>query len=234
MDFYYLQKVTLIDYPGKVSCTLFTHGCNFSCPFCHNPELVIEKWDKSISKEFTEDKILKFLDDRKGKLDAVVVTGGEPLLWDDKLLTFLLKVKEMGYLVKVDTNGAFPEILRNFIEKQIVDYWAMDVKNSEKAYSETAGVEVEIIKIKESIELIKNSGVDYEFRTTVVPGLHDLQKVEGVGKLVKGSNKLILQNFRKGKCVDFKYSDLKGFSKNRLDEFKGVLEKYVDKVDIRD
>ncbi len=234
MDFYYLQKVTLIDYPGKISCTTFTHRCNFSCPFCHNPELVIEKWDKKISQGFTEDKVLEFLKSRKGKLDAVVITGGEPLLWNKDLMSFLEEVKKMGYLIKVDSNGSFPEVLDDYIKKEIVDYWAMDIKNSESFYSETAGVNVDIEKIKKSIDLIKNSEVDYEFRTTVVPGLHDLEKVKGIGKLVKNSKRFVIQNFRKGKCIDKKYSDLKGFDKEVLSGFKSVLEEYVEEVCIRD
>jgi len=165
-------------------------------------------------------------------LDGVVFTGGEPLLHKE-LVSFLLKVKELGYLVKMDTNGTNPDFLRSLIDKKLVDFVAMDVKNSLEKYEETARAPVDISKIMESIELIRNF-VDYEFRCTVVPGLHTKEDIEKIGLLLKGSKKFAIQNFKPAKeVIEEKYKVMKGFSKEELEGFKEVMEKYVDVVEVR-
>lgn len=228
-----MQKVTLIDYPGKVGCTLFTYGCNFKCPFCHNPELVIDKWSRKVTSDYKEDKVMGFLESRKGKLDAVTVTGGEPLLWDQELLLFLQKIKNMGYHIKLDTNGSFPERIRKFISKRVVDYWAMDIKNSLDGYEKSSGSKLVVEKVVESINLIKDSGIDYEFRTTVVPGFHDNDSIDQIGKLLDGASRFYIQNFNPGKTIDHNLNIKKGFNSEKLEQFKNILSKYIKEVFIR-
>lgn len=226
-----IQKTTLIDYPGKIACTLFLFGCNFRCGFCHNPELVI----REESTDLNEEEILEFLEKRKNKLDGVCFTGGEPLLSLEK--EFVKKIKEKGYLIKIDTNGSFPEKLKEFIEEKLVDYIAMDLKSSEKKYSEIVNVRVDLKKIEESIKLIVNSGLDYEFRTTVIPNIHD--EIENIGKwvlsLIGGKGKkYCLQGFvNNGKFNDEKFNDEKDFSKEKLNDLKVITEKYFDGVEVR-
>jgi len=159
------QKLTLIDYPGKIATTVFTVGCSFRCPFCHNPELVLPDHFPAPNK--MEKEFFEFLKKRKGKIQGVCITGGEPTIQPD-IIAFIKKVKKMGFLVKLDSNGTRPDILKKVIDGKLVDFIAMDIKNSLKKYSKTVGTKVDIERIKLSIELIMNSGIDYEFRTTVV------------------------------------------------------------------
>lgn len=185
------QKMTVLDYPDKVACTVFLTGCNFRCPFCHNASLVTEKWSRGVD----EKEILDYLKKRKGILDGVCVTGGEPLLNAD-IDIFLKKIKDLGYLVKLDTNGTNPDKLRELIEAELVDYIAMDIKNSAEKYAETCGVKaVNFTSIKESINMLINGNIDYEFRTTVVSPLHTPDDFEGIGKLIEGAKVLYLQGF---------------------------------------
>ncbi|MGN1117523.1 MAG: anaerobic ribonucleoside-triphosphate reductase activating protein, partial [Acutalibacteraceae bacterium] len=165
MKIYGLQKMTLLDFPGKVACTLFTGGCNFRCPFCHNARLVTEL-DKD--EVYSEEEIFEYLRKRVGILDGVCITGGEPLMNAD-IADFITKVRELGYAVKLDTNGSYPETLKNLIDRGLVDYIAMDIKNTPEKYAQTIGVKkFDFTPIKKSIEIIMQSGVPYEFRTTVV------------------------------------------------------------------
>ena len=168
------QKFSLIDYPGKISAVIFTQGCNFRCPYCHNPELVLPEL---FEKEMLFDEILDFLKLRKEKLDGVVITGGEPTLQRD-LAAVIRKIKDLGYSVKLDTNGTNPEILKDLLEAKLLDYVAMDIKAPFEKYGELAGVEVGIDKIKQSVRQIMISGIDYEFRTTVVKYLLTDRDVE--------------------------------------------------------
>lgn len=192
------QKMTLIDYPGKIAATVFTAGCNFRCPFCHNPELVaIDPGDMSLFRE-QEKKFLDFLEGRKGLLDGVCITGGEPTVQAD-IVPFMRKLKDMGFLVKLDSNGTRPEILEEIFREGLADYVAMDIKNSAEKYAETAGTAVDMDKIRKSIRLIMESGADYEFRTTVVPGLHEEEDFDGVASLIEGAKRYYLQIFRDGK-----------------------------------
>ena len=185
------QKLTLLDFPGKVACIVFTPGCNFRCPFCHNASLVTHIDGERIDEE----EILSYLKKRQGLLDGVVVTGGEPTLQGD-LADFLGKVKALGYAVKLDTNGTSPEKLKTLVEKGLVDYVAMDIKNTAAKYPVTAGCGSAVLgKVEESIDFLLTDTVDYEFRTTVTAELHTPQDIGDIAKRIKGAKRYFLQNF---------------------------------------
>ncbi len=185
------QKMTLLDFPGKVACTVFTGGCNFRCPFCHNALLVTEDF----KAEFTEADILSFLEKRKGLLDGVCITGGEPLLQPD-IADFIRKIKAMGYAVKLDTNGSFPEKLKALVNDGLIDYVAMDIKNSMEKYTLTAGSSSDILpEIGESIDFLISGAVDYEFRTTVVKEFHTVSDIAATAERIKGARRYFLQYF---------------------------------------
>ncbi|MCR5287071.1 MAG: anaerobic ribonucleoside-triphosphate reductase activating protein [Saccharofermentans sp.] len=187
-----IQKLTLLDYPGVVACTVFTLGCNMRCPFCHN-SLLVTKTDEA--EEYPLEDFFAFLEKRRGILDGVCVTGGEPLIHSDAG-EFIAKIKALGYKVKLDTNGSFPEKLEEILKSGNVDYVAMDIKNSPEKYAETVGIPgFDVSKIQRSIEIIRSSGVEYEFRTTVVSPLHNAESIAGAAQMVKGSPKYFLQNF---------------------------------------
>lgn len=190
MNFAGIQKLTLLDYPGKVACIVFTKGCNFRCPFCHNASLVEGGEGPLIS----DTEVLSFLSKRMGVLEGICISGGEPLLQKD-IADFMGKVKKLGYSVKLDTNGSNPEMLEQLIKDGLVDYVAMDIKNSLENYDKTCGVSVDISKIQKSIEILKTSGIDYEFRTTVVNELHTVSDIEEIGKMLSGDSKYFLQSF---------------------------------------
>ena len=184
-----LEKTTLIDYPGKVACMIYTIGCNFHCPYCHNPELVDETAD-----EIDIEDIFKLLEERKKLLDGVVITGGEPTLHDD-LLDMMARIKKLGYLIKLDSNGTRPEMLRKAVKLGLVDYIAMDIKAPLSSYSQQVARPVDTEAIKESIKFIMSCGVDYEFRTTIVKSLLSEDEVEEIVKSIKGAKKYYLQKF---------------------------------------
>ena len=187
-----IQKLTLLDYPGHTACTVFLAGCNMRCPFCHNAELFGGKVEEVMST----DAFLKFLTTRQGLLDGVVVTGGEPTLQKD-LGDFLGKVKALGYAVKLDTNGTNPEMLKSIVSAGLVDYVAMDIKNTFEKYPVTAGCGgVDVAKIEESIDLLLTDVVDYEFRTTVTAELHTPQDIGGIASRIRGAKRYFLQNFK--------------------------------------
>ncbi len=185
-----LQKLTLLDYPGKMACTVFTSGCNLRCPFCHNAGLVTHIDGQYITSE----EVLDFLATRKNKLEGMCLTGGEPLLNSD-VAEFLYKVKQMGFSVKLDTNGTFPELLESIIKDRLADYVAMDIKNSADKYNLTCGREVNMRNILKSVELLKCGKTDYEFRTTVVRQLHDEEDIESIAKWLSGAKVWYLQQF---------------------------------------
>lgn len=186
------QKLTLLDYPEKMACIVFTAGCNFRCPFCHNASLVTHIDD---SFTYTEEEIFSYLEKRRGLLDGVCISGGEPLLQPD-IEEFTIKVKSLGYLVKLDTNGSFPDKLISLVNKGLIDYVAMDIKNSKEKYPKTAGlVNLKIEDIEKSIEFLLGGTVDYEFRTTVAEGLHTVEDIEKIADWIKGAKKYFLQNF---------------------------------------
>lgn len=187
-----IQKLTLLDYPGTVACTVFTLGCNMRCPFCHNALLVTKTEEAEV---YPEEEFFAFLNKRRGILDGVCVTGGEPLLQSDAG-EFIAKIKALGYKVKLDTNGSFPDRLEEILKSGNVDYVAMDIKNSPEKYAETVGIPgFDVSKIQRSIEIIRSSGIEYEFRTTVVAPLHNGESITGAAQMVKGSPKYFLQNF---------------------------------------
>lgn len=206
------QKMTVLDYPDKVACTIFLAGCNFKCPFCHNASLVTGNRNHGIDKE----EIFSYLEKRKSLLDGVCITGGEPLLNDD-IDELIRPIKEMGYFVKLDTNGTNPTKLRKLIDDGLVDFVAMDIKNNSEKYAATCGVKaVNFTNIKESINLLIEGNIDYEFRTTVVQPLHCVEDAKGIGELVKGAKALYLQGF-----VDS--GELIGEGMNAMDR-KSMLE----------
>ena len=226
MDFVGIDKFSLLDYDENVSVVLFAPTCNFRCPFCHNGQSVL---DNNLAIPF--DEILDFLKTRTGLIDAVVVSGGEPTLMND-LVSKIEKIKELGFKIKLDTNGTNPDVLRELLRKNLLNYIAMDIKNSEDKYAETVGVTNPLLsKIKESISIIMNSGIDYEFRTTLVAEYHSKESIEKIGELIKGANKLYLQ----------KFVDREGVIKKGLHpveevwalSFKEILLGYVKQVELR-
>ncbi len=227
-----IQKFTLIDYPGKTACTLFFYGCNFKCGFCHNPELVILKNDN----EHKENDVLDFLRKRKKYLDAVCITGGEPLLTLD--IEFIKKIKSLGYLVKIDTNGSFPEKLKKLIELNLVDYIAMDIKGAKEDYKKITNSNIELEKIEESIRLISNFK-NYEFRTTILEKIHSENKFkEMMGWLALISGKKMknfsLQGFKNlGKLIDKNLEKEKETSENYLKNLSKIAQEYFDNVEIK-
>lgn len=192
MKFNGFQKLTLLDYPGKVACTLFTAGCNLRCPFCHNASLVTHI-DNVVS--YDEGEILDFLQKRQGILEGVCITGGEPLM-QSGIIDFIKKVKELGYSVKLDTNGTFPEKLTMLAESKLIDYVAMDIKNCKEKYALTSGItDLNIGNIEKSVEFLLSGKIGYEFRTTVVTEFHTPQDIGEIAKWIKGADKYYLQNF---------------------------------------
>lgn len=230
-----IQKLSLLDYPGKIAATIFTGGCNFRCGFCHNAQLVT---DVTSAEVHHEDEILDFLARRTGKLDGICITGGEPLLQSD-LASFIKKVRAMGFSIKLDTNGAFPDKLASLLSDGLVDYIAMDIKNSEEKYPLTIGIPgFDVAPIKKSIGIIISSGVDYEFRTTLVKGLHDAGDMPGIGELIRGAKAHYLQNFiDSGDLVGFRDTSapisMSGFTRPEVEHFQGILAPYVGLSAIR-
>jgi len=224
-----LQKTTVIDYPGKVACTVFLPDCDFRCPFCHNPSLINDV--KSLQL-IPESEFFDFLDSRKGWLEGVCITGGEPLL-SPGLLEFVRKIKSRGLLVKLDTNGSLPKLLKCLLDDKLLDYIAMDIKASPERYSAAAGVRVNMTDIQESINLIRSSGVAYEFRTTVIPRLHSRDDFIRIGEWLEGSELYVLQQFRNGEVLDPSYKDEQSYAEADLKEFAELLRPYFRKVSLR-
>ena len=188
-----LQKMTLLDFPGRVACTVFTAGCNLRCPFCHNSELVLPERNPEL---MDEEYFFSFLKKRQGVLEGVCVTGGEPLLQKD-VEDFLRRIKELGFAVKLDTNGCFPDRLKALVEAGLVDFVAMDIKNSPARYAETAGIPaLDITAVQESVRFLLSGTVDYEFRTTVAAQLHDESSFHAIGAWLRGAKNYAIQNFR--------------------------------------
>lgn len=223
-----LQKSSLIDYPEKISAIIFTQGCNFRCPYCHNPELIKVGADNFI----VVDSVLDFLKTRIGKLDGVVITGGEPCLQRD-LVRFINAVKSLGFLVKLDTNGSKPDVLKALLDENLLDYVAMDIKAPLEKYSQVAGVKIDTSNISKSIELIKKSGIGCEFRTTVVKSQLDLGDFEKIGEMISGASKYYLQKFVPTKTVNPDFINEKTYSDDEFEEIAGILKKYVKDVEVR-
>jgi len=184
------QKTSLLDYPEKISTIIWTVGCNFNCPFCYNKDLVTGNVGSIPEKE-----IFDYLEKRKNMIEALVISGGEPLMHKD-ITTFCEKVKKLGYLIKIDTNGTYPEKLQELIDKKLVDYISMDVKAPKNKYEKLSGKKTDIKKIQKSIDIIQKSNIDYEFKTTFIPGLLKKEDIEDIAKWIKGSKKYFLQQFK--------------------------------------
>lgn len=220
------QKLTLLDYPGKTACTVFTHGCNFRCPFCHNASLVTRKQDAQV----TEDEFFAFLKKRRGVLDGVCVTGGEPLLQDD-IAFFLGRIKEEGFDVKLDTNGSMPDKLSNLINSGVVDYIAMDIKTSLKNYQRVAGVDIDQSKIAESVKLIKSSTISHEFRTTAVKNLHTEDDFLSIAALISCDSSYFIQSYKdSGDVINTLCA---AFSKEELEQILQNVKKLLPKASLR-
>jgi pyruvate formate lyase activating enzyme len=224
-----LQRLSLIDYPGKLCATIFTPGCNFRCPYCYNEDIVV---DYPTMPKMPEDKIIEFLHPRLGFLDGVCVTGGEPTIHRE-LPKFLGRLKSIGSLVKLDTNGSRPKALAYIMEKGLVNYIALDVKVPLGRYEETVHYRVKPEGLKETIKLIRRSSVDHEFRTTVVPGLLDGNDLEEIAMTLAGSRLYVLQQFRPGKtlCPDFK--DVKPYSEAEMRQFRDRVAPYFAETGLR-
>lgn len=228
---YGLQKMTLLDFPGKVACTVFSCGCNFRCPFCHNAGLVLPDADRSMLMDQAE--ILAFLRKRQGLLDGVCLTGGEPLLFEENL-AFMREIKALGYAVKLDTNGAFPERLKQAVAEGLADYVAMDIKNAPDAYAETAGLRVDQERIGGSVDFLLSGAVPYEFRTTVVLPYHTDERMEAIGKWIAGTEKYFLQQY-KDENVDLlgDPATMRPADKAQMEIFLAIIRKYVPGAELR-
>ncbi len=228
MIFKGLQKTTLLDYPGKMAATVFTFGCNFRCPFCQNIGLVIDDG----TPVTPEQQILEYLESRKKWLDGICITGGEPTIHKD-LADFMKKVKDMGLLVKLDSNGSNPEVLEHLIENKLVDYIAMDVKQIPEKYETAIGVKFDVQRILKSIEIIRNSDIDYEFRTTVVPRIHPKEDILKIAEMLKGSKKYFLQQFRPARTLDPEFEKEKAYTAEELKEIGERIKGYFGEFAIR-
>ena len=222
-----LQKMTLLDYPGRVACTVFLGGCDMRCPFCHNSTLA----DGTSPEVMGEEELLSFLEKRRGLLDGVAVTGGEPLLREENL-DLLRSIRRLGYSVKLDTNGTHPDRLRRVIGEGLAQYVAMDIKNSPERYAETAGLkQLDLRPVQESVTLLLEGRTDYEFRTTVVAELHDEDSFRKIGPWIRGARRYFLQKFTDRETVPFE-----GFhspSEEDLLRWKNIMDPYVAEVGIR-
>jgi len=226
-----LQKLTLIDYPGKLSCTVFTVGCNWRCGFCQNPELVIpDRFDAQ--PNLSKDDFFRFLNSKKGLLDGVCLTGGEPTIYKD-LPEFIKEIKSFGFLVKLDTNGSNPKMIEYLLSKGFLDYIAMDVKASKENYSKVVGVKVNLNNIQKSIDLIKNSGIDYEFRVTVVPTIIDENEIKEIGRWLFEVKLIAVQQFQNKKTLRREFKNIKPYSEEKLKKLSKILESYAEKIEIR-
>lgn len=228
MQFSGFQKLTLLDYPEKTACTLFTAGCNFRCPFCHNAALVTHIDN---SHFYTEKYVLDYLKKRVGMIDGVCITGGEPLMHKE-LPEFIAKVKALGFLVKLDTNGAYPDRLENLINSGNIDYVAMDIKNAREKYIETANCsETDLLNVQKSIELLKQKKIDFEFRTTVVKEYHTVEDIKKISEWIKGAEKYFLQNFiNSGDVIE---DNLSSHCRETLALMRSCAQNVIPNVEIR-
>lgn len=228
MQFSGFQKLTLLDFPEKTACTLFTAGCNFRCPFCHNAGLVTHIDNTNF---FTEEYVLDYLKKRQGILDGVCITGGEPLMHKE-LPDFIKKVKDLGYLVKLDTNGSYPERLEELINSGLIDYVAMDIKNCREKYAVTADCDEELLaNVERSVEILKRGAVPYEFRTTVVKEYHEPDDIKKIAEWICGADKYFLQNFIDS--GDLIKNNLSAHTRETLEFMRFLAQDIIPKVEIR-
>lgn len=225
------QKLTLLDYPGRTAATIFTHGCNFRCPFCHNAGLVVRPSESTIPEE----ELFDYLEKRKKLLDGVCITGGEPFLQKD-IADFIRRVRGIGYLVKLDTNGSFPEKLEELIDEGIIDYVAMDIKNSREKYPLAAGAPQDIVaRVERSVNILMKEKVDYEFRTTVTGNLHTVEDMKAIGEWIKGAKRYFLQSFKdSGDIVaGSENASLYACEKAHCDALLAAVKPYIPCTEIR-
>lgn len=224
-----LQHVTLIDFPGHIACTIFTQGCNFRCPYCHNPELLP---NESTSEYIDENYFWDFLENRKGKLDGVCITGGEPTLQND-LVEFINKIINLGFKVKLDTNGTNPSIIKQLLNRNLLSYIAMDIKAPSSKYDEVSQSKNLYKKIKESIDIIIDSSIEYEFRTTIPQELLSIEDLKQIAIELKGSKKWVLQNYQPFKTNGYKTQKFSSYSENDLTAIAKFASSYISEVQIR-
>ena len=223
-----LQKTTLLDFPGQVACTVFTGGCNFRCPFCHNASLIE---NLASDERLSEENFFAFLEKRRGLTDGVCITGGEPLLQKD-ILPFIRRIKEMGFLVKLDTNGSYPAVLKELVRAELLDYVAMDIKNAKNAYLQTAGTEKNILPaVEESVAFLKEGHVPYEFRTTVVKGFHTEARMREIGAWLGDVPHYFIQNF--SDAGEVLTGGLSGFTPSELKALCDAVLPYVPNAKVR-
>ena len=227
MKIHGLQKMTLLDFPGRVACTVFLGGCDMRCPFCHNAELI----DGSAPPVMEEEELLAFLKKRQGLLEGVAITGGEPLLRPD-IISLAEKIRDLGYPMKLDTNGTHPDRLREIIDRGLAAYVAMDIKNSPDRYAVTTGVDtLDMGKIRKSVSLLMEGRTDYEFRTTVVAELHDADSFRGIGEWIRGAKRYYLQKFTDRDTVPF--GGFHAPADNEMRAYAEIAREYVPSVELR-
>lgn len=227
-----LQKLTLIDFPGKIACTVFLIGCNFRCPFCYSGELVLPGKIKN-QPRIREKYFFDFLKERKGLLGGVVICGGEPMINKD-LPGFIKKIKRLGFAVKLDTNGSNPKMLKELIDKKLIDYVAMDIKAPKEKYNQACGKKVDLKKIQKSIDILKNGKIDCEFRTTIVPGLHKKQDIIEIAKWISPAEKYYLQGFLAEKeTIDPKFEKVKPYPDKYLLEIQRIISPFFETCEVR-
>ncbi len=226
-----LEKLTLIDFPGKLAATIFLTGCNFRCPWCYSAELVLPDKIKNQPK-ISEKELFLFLEGRKNLIEGVVICGGEPTM-SKELIPLIKKIKEMGFAVKLDTNGSNPEILEKLIDEKLIDYVAMDLKAPKEKYSQAAGVKIDIDKIQKSIDILREGKVDYEFRTTVVPAIHSKEDIFEMAKWISGAKKYYLQNFRPEKNIDKEFGNVKPYPREFFLEVLKSISPFFEVCQIR-
>lgn len=243
-----LQKVTLLDFPGKLACTIFTCGCNFRCPFCHNEDLV---WHAAQAPEYPIDQVLSYLKERSSYLEGVCITGGEPLVQkEEDIISFIETIKNLGLLVKLDTNGTNPVTLKKLIDNKLIDMVAMDIKTSVEKYPILAGLGADgygktalnldaanmkklLDNVLESVSIIKENKIQYEFRTTVIKPLHQKEDFEGIGKIIEGAETYFIQSYRHASEEAAPTDIFSAYNKEELDLFANIVKKYVKNVNVR-
>lgn len=230
MKIYGFQKTTLLDYPGKVACTVFLGGCNFRCPFCHNSALV---FSSSFPEAVDEDEFFNYIKKRRGILDGVCVTGGEPLI-SAETLDFLRRIKDAGLSVKLDTNGSFPDRLETAVNEKLVDYVAMDIKNSRKNYGKAVGIEnYNTASVERSVSFLLKKQIPFEFRTTAVKGIHETLDFIDIAAWIQGAAKYYLQSFVRSDGILDGNAPLSSFTRQEMEEFAEIAERTVETVEIR-
>lgn len=223
-----LQKMTLIDYPSKIAATVFLCGCNFRCSYCQNPELIENKDLTQIPHQ----DFFDFLKSRQGMIDGVCITGGEPTI-NSNLPALIKKIKKLGFLVKLDTNGSNPQMLKELYENKLLDYIAMDIKSSKEKYLEVIKQPISLDNIQQSIDLIRNSAIDYEFRTTIAPAIIDEEEIKKIGQWLKGSRLYALQQFQPQKTLDKSWQAVVPYSEQKLKHLAQIARPYFERVELR-